>query len=300
MPDLPSLRHTPRLPFLHCRHLILVVTVALAACSSFTGAPPLPTNLAAEVSGLAALHSTPQIGDCIKKAADQQTNCRDTIVQSRMIVIDSQYTQFRQNFYAEARWGGFAAIIASLALTTTAAFPGVAASTSKVLSGIATGVTGTRAAFEKDILVDRTATALETAMDAARNSVAVRIRVGLKADAKDYPLAVALSDLESYYNAGTLLGALANITEVVGVESARANNELRLAAGYERYTGFNTSAAAECIDKAANLPNPAGRDNRRKIEASLGTADWPPIIRNPQTDPQKIAAVAKAVGCPVQ
>lgn len=217
-----------------------------------------------------------------------------------MIVIDTQYTQFRQGFYGEARWGAFAATLANLALTTVASLPTVAAATGKALSAMATGVTGARVAFEKDVLVDRTATALETAMDAARNGVALRIRLGLKGVAKDYPLAVALSDLEAYYNAGTLLGALAGITEVVGVQSAKAINDLKLAAGYEVYTGFNASAASDCIDKAAKLPNPAGRDNRRKIEATLGTADWPPIIRDPRTDPQRIAAVAKAVGCPVQ
>ena len=139
-----------------------------------------------------------RIRECIQKKIEEQTICRDTIVQSWMIVIDTQYTQFGLNFCGEARWGGFAATIASLALTTTAAFPGVAASTGKILSGIATAVTGTRVAFEKDVLVERTATALETAMDMARNTVALRIRLGLRAEARDYPLAVALSDLEAY------------------------------------------------------------------------------------------------------
>jgi hypothetical protein len=291
MPHLSLLRHAAWLSF---------AVLLLAGCSSFNGAPSPPTDLAAEVSGLAALHSASTISDCIKQPIELQTSCRDSIVQSRMIVIDSQYTQFRQHFYGEARWGGFAATITSMALTTTAAFPGVAASTSKILSGIATGVTGTREAFEKDVLIDRTATALETAMDVARNSVALRIRVGLKAPARDYPLAVALSDLEAYYNAGTLLGALASITEVVGVEAAKTNNDLKLAAGYKVYTGFNATAAAACIRNAAGLPNPAGRDNRRKIEATLGTADWVPVVNDPRTDPQKIAAVAQAVGCPVQ
>jgi hypothetical protein len=296
MSDVSLSRHMAWLTTLSGRGSYLFAVVALAACSSFNGAPPAPPDLTTKVSDLAAS----LIRDCIQKKIEEQTTCRDTIVQSQMIVIDTQYTQFRQNFYGEARWGGFAATIASLALTTTAAFPGVAASTGKILSGIATAVTGTRVAFEKDILVERTATALETAMDTARNTVALRIRLGLKTEARDYPLSVALSDLEAYYNAGTLLGALAGITEVVGVEATRINNELKLAAGFKVYTGVNVTAAADCIRKAAALPNPAGRDNRLKIEAALGTADYVPVVNDPQTDPTKIAAAAQAVGCPIQ
>lgn len=83
------------------------------------------------------------------------------------------------------------------------------------------------------------------------------------------------------------------------MQAAKTNADLKLAAGYQVYRGFNSTAAAACIRQAAALPNPAGRDNRRKIEATLGTADWVPLVNNPESDPQKIAAVAQALGCTV-
>lgn len=182
--------HAVRLRVLH-RYLLCFLTVlAVSACSSFQGAPPLPADINAEIGGLASLHNASAIAACINLPVERQTPCRDTIVQSRMIVIDTQYTQFRQGFYGEARWGAFGATLANLAPTTTASLPTVAALTGKALSAAATGVTGARVAFEKDVLVDRTATALETSMDTARNMVALRIRSGLKGDARDYPLAV--------------------------------------------------------------------------------------------------------------
>ena len=175
----------------------LILFTVLAGCSTFSGAPPPPADVKSQVDSLAVEHNAEAIIKCIETPSAQQTNCRDQIVQARLITIDVQYTQFRQRFYAEARWGGFAATVASLGLTTTASLSGIAPATGRTLSAIATGVTGTRAAFEKDILIERTANAIEFAMDASRNIVAARIRSGMKLPVQDYPLAVALSDLES-------------------------------------------------------------------------------------------------------
>lgn len=284
-------RFVPRI-----RSAMVVATIlALAACSSFTGAPPYPANLTKEIEGLADEHSASKIVACIQKSASQQTDCRNRIIQSRMIVIDAQYTQFRQEFYGEARWGGFATTLAGLGLTTTAGLTGVAASTAKTLSAVATGLTGAKVAFQKDVLADRTATAIETAMDATRNKVALRIRAGLREDATKYPLAVALSDLEAYYNAGTMLGALVGITEIVGEQAEKTNREL--AAGYVTVRGYNTTAAAACVRAKAFLPGQAGAANRRAIETAVGTTAWVPIINNPDSDPSRIAKAAAAVGC---
>jgi hypothetical protein len=282
-----------------CFRLLLSVLlcIALTACGTFNGAPPPPSDVQAQVTQLSPAHSAQAIIQCIALPIAQQTDCRDSIAQARLIAIDLQYTQFRQNFYGATRWGGFAATVASLGLTTTAGLSGIAAATGRTLSSVATAVTGTRAAFEKDILVEKTANAIETAMDASRNTVAARIRKGLQAPATDYPLAVALSDLESYYNAGTLLGALAGITEAVGEQSARANNELLT------ISGFNTTGSATCLQRLANMPGDAGRANRKLIADKARTAggqfelltDW---MTDPNTSPAQMSSVARAMGCP--
>lgn len=207
------------------RAMALVLTIELAACSSFRGAPPPPIDAPTEVSGLASLHNANAIKICLDEAVDQQ-NCRDKIVQARMVTIDAQYREFRQWFYGEAHWGGFGATVVSLALTGTASLSGIPQSTARALSAIATGVTGTRAAYDKEVLADRAANAIETSMDAARAAVAVRIRSGLTQPPNKYPIAAALSDLEDYYSAGTLLGAFTNISTLTGVQAADANQQL--------------------------------------------------------------------------
>jgi hypothetical protein len=208
------------------RLLTLGFASALAGCSTFRGAPPQPINAATVASGLAPLHDAEAIKNCLTQAVSNQRNCRDEVVQARMVATDAQYRAFRQQFYGEARWGGFAATIISLGLTSTASLSAVSEATARTLSAIATGVTGTRAAYDKEILADRAATAVETSMDAARAVVAVRIRSGLAQPADKYPLAEALSDLEDYYSAGTLLGAFTNISKLTGVQAVGANQQL--------------------------------------------------------------------------
>jgi hypothetical protein len=227
--------------------VVLPLLVLLATgCSTIRGAPEPSTDLDAEVSGLAALHNAANINTCLSQDVSAQQSCRDTIVQARMIAIDARYTQFRHAFYGEARWGSFAATVASLGLTSAASLSPL--STAHILGAAATGVTGTQAAYDKEVLVDRTANAIETSMDGARGLIAVRIRQGLQRSASNYPLAAALSDLEDYYSAGTLLGALANITQNAGVQAQTANQELR------SVSGFASTSAALYLRNYINPP----------------------------------------------
>ena len=82
------------------------------------------------------------------------------------------------------------------------------------------------------MLAEKTVIAIATAMHANRLKIEVRIRKGLKRPASDYPLGLALSDLEEYYYAGTVLGALVGITEVVGSEGKAAERDLTVVSGY--------------------------------------------------------------------
>lgn len=269
------------------RAVMLVLAGALAACSTFRGAPPPPIDAATEVSGLASLHDASAIKTCLDKAANQQQDCRDKIVQARMVATDVQYREFRQWFYGEARWGDFGATVVSLALTGTAALSGIQQSTARALSAIATGVTGTRAAYDKEILADRAATAIETSMDAGRAVVAVRIRSGLTQPPDKYPLAEALSDLEDYYSAGTLIGAFTNIGTLTGVQATDANQQLTtLARGGTLTTAPSRQRISQWLRPNGTL-DPARRtqlENWLKadvIDAGAADLPWAQILVDP-------------------
>jgi len=126
-------------------------------------------------------------------------------------------------------------------------------------------VTGTRAAYEKEILAEKTLTAIHTAMRANRMKIAVRILSGLQKDVDAYPLPVALSDLDAYYNAGTILGALIGITETVGAEVQRAEENLTIISGVARH-----SAAVWLQTFVAGASTPEERTRRReRIKAEM-------------------------------
>jgi hypothetical protein len=276
--------------------LALLVTTALLVmgCSAIRGRPALSTDLDAEIAGVSELHDASTIVSCLRLAVPSQQNCRDSIVQARLIAMDARYTQFRQAFYGEARWGSFAATVASLGLTSAASLTPVG--TAHILGAAATGVTGTKAAYDRQVLTDRTANAIENSMDAGRGLVAVRIRQGLQRSPEDYPLAAALSDLEDYYNAGTLLGALANIGQTAGAQAQAVNQELKT------ISGFVQSSAADFLRNYINPPGATDAVRRQRMddvdnaEKRLGVKYQLPSILATGGDPAQAAAVARALG----
>jgi len=116
---------------------------------------------------------------------------------------------------------GFYSTIANLALTSSATVF-AATETKTILSAVATGLTGTREAYDKEILIEKTITILQQQMRTRRKEVKVLILERLARDAGTYPLELALTDLESYYRAGTLTGALIDVSEATGVRLADA------------------------------------------------------------------------------
>jgi hypothetical protein len=277
----------------------LFLSLALAGCgSTFRGAPPLPApDVTAGNAQLASLHNAEAIVACVAGALDQQTACRDKIIQARLISIDAEYTTFRQAFYRDARWGGFAATIASMGLSGAAAVGGVPMTAARVMSAVSSGITGGREAFDKEILIQQTANAVERAMDSARTSVLTRIQTSMGKPATQYSLAIALSDLEAYYTAGTVLGGLIGVTEAVETQAKEVDNAKRLV-----LSGYNSSKAAIFLQKLVEAPGAEGTNNRRRIAAArkelnfveiVGVGLWPYL---PDSTQAEIIAVARKLG----
>ena len=63
-------------------------------------------------------------------------------------------------------------------------------------------------------------------MVAQRQTVLVRIRQGETQDAAAYPLTRGLADLEDYYAAGTVPGAIANLATNAGAQAKQAQEKL--------------------------------------------------------------------------
>lgn len=243
---------------------------ALAGCASFDGFPARPTDANQDILSIESSINAAAGAACLQRG-DNAEPCRNELVGSRMYAIDVRFSEFEQDLFRQTREAGFAATVVTLGLNAAGALTGT--TTTQILSGIAGGITGSRAAFEKEVLAEKTLLAIHTAMRANRTKVAVRLRQGLRQSLKDYPVGVALSDLESYYQAGTILGALVGITEVVGADAQAA--EKRLAT----LTTFSTDSAADylsrfLVDETVPLQSRQERELFvRRAYRALGVAD---------------------------
>ena len=74
-------------------------------------------------------------------------------------------------------------------------------------------------AYSDEVLFQKTVQVLATQMRARRDLVAADIVTRMRTlDIDAYPLAMALADLDAYYAAGTIAGALIEIQKTVGAE----------------------------------------------------------------------------------
>ena len=87
-------------------------------------------------------------------------------------------------------------------------------------------VTGTKTSFDKNAFFDSTVVALVSQMNASRKDVLARIYSGLELNHKQYSLMKALIDIEDYFQAGTIFGAVNAISELSGAQKVKADKKI--------------------------------------------------------------------------
>ena len=243
--------------------LCLSAALLLGGCAAFDGYPKRVTDPEADMAALKDQLSAKAIDECLT-APDLA--CRNRIIGARMYATDIRFSQFEEDLFRDTRRGGFNATLATLGLTTAAAASTGGAA--QVLSGLSALIIGGREAFQKEVLSERTVIAIHTAMRARRAQVALRLRGALVAPIASYPLEAALADLDAYYNAGTVLGALVNITETVGAGAEKAEAALRDKLSFKLDAEADKLRLAVCgSDKDCKTPNVA--------ELQRAKACWP-------------------------
>ena len=252
--------------FRTCKLLISVVFIMLlSGCAAFSGFPKRATDPSQDLAVLEPRIGAEAITACL---TNPTFSCRNELITARMHATDIRFSEFEEGLFRQTRELGFGATLATLGLTSGAAFAGGTAS--QVLSGVAAFIIGAREAFQKEVLAERTIVAIHTSMRANRAQVALRLRTGLNQSIAQYPLALGLSDLNDYYNAGTVLGALIGITETVGVQARKAEEEL------QQEIQFSLDPFAQKFEQAIcggvpNCPNP----DVKKFDAIR--ACWPTV-----------------------
>jgi hypothetical protein len=191
---------------------ITAIAVTLSGCS-ISGAPDL-----AEYRSFASSYFTTGYGaaaiDDYRGSADDFTRAarRNSIVLSAIGSIDLKYQDYVSSLTRESQTVPFATTLLSLSLSGAGTLVGSAAAKT-TLAAVDTGVKGAKAAYDKDILSEKTIQFLQKQMRANRNTVRTRILQNLTRDTRSYPLELALIDVNDYAAAGTIGAGLIGIDE---------------------------------------------------------------------------------------
>jgi hypothetical protein len=207
----------------------VVLLCALTSCSGCSNLLLGPDRVYTVDEQVALLRQTPALPPPTFTGGTAPTPDQvNEYVTQRMFEIDLEYNAYFARLTRDsqiASVAGDGTILTLTALSTVA--PASAAATKTALSAAATGVTGFQAAVDKDVLLSHTIQILQSQMETSRTHVRNRITSNLKAALNKtikYTIWQALSDLEDYYRAGTLPGALEALAAATGNNAQRAKD----------------------------------------------------------------------------
>lgn len=212
----------------------------LAGCiSSIKGAPDRLISVEQELSVARAVSGHDAYIAYATSFGAQKRELRNQIILARLYAIDVSYTAFEADLTSERQKVDFFSTVTGIGLTSTAA--AVASIEAKTaLATAATALLGVRESYDKDILFEKTTSLLQQQMRSARKIIKSQIIERLGADTATYPLELALPDVENYYRAGTITGALLGLTEDGGVKLRNATvleqETITARFGVSRYT----------------------------------------------------------------
>lgn len=205
--------------------LLYFVATAASGCSpSVRSGPERLYKVDDELAALKSIYGADKIRAYNDASTADKLTFRNSLVLGRLYAIDLAYGKYENQLTKERQQIPFIATVTSIALSGTGAL--IADTTTKsILAAVDTGLKGSVEAYEKDILVQKTIDVLQIAMRANRTRVRTEILKRLSLGIVQYPLELALSDIDRYYRAGTLTGGFLSVTESSAEElgDAKAN-----------------------------------------------------------------------------
>jgi hypothetical protein len=210
---------------IYVRLLIGFLVCAVSGCVSYdkSGA-----EIVAHWNARFGVNTTGQTGTAPWDTTPDGANQKREFVYEGIAVKDYEYRKYVDLIRRGVSWSGFGTQTATIGLNAAGAL--TTAGTTKILSGIAGAVTGSSAAFSKNVLFDQSITTFVGRMDALRAAKLKEIQEHLVAPAiRSYTLAQAYRDVEEYGNLGTLDAALSDVSKKSGVEEAKAEGTVKSA-----------------------------------------------------------------------
>ena len=141
----------------------------------------------------------------------ERKRARNKVIDTGMILMDAAYGEFIDALSAGMKGLNTASDVASITADAIATLIGPA-STKAIFAAASAGIEASQSVVNRNYVYERTLPVLMTQMEAQRQSVAADLIKGSGMVTDAYPLAAALRDLERYYIAGTVDGALAGVS----------------------------------------------------------------------------------------
>jgi outer membrane murein-binding lipoprotein Lpp len=206
--------------------VIALAVMLLSGCASIEGYPnrlEYAAQYVAEVGPYAAPDAVLRYNATTDLTS--ATLLRNNIVTARIFSIDANFHQFVRDLTTQQNLSSVGIDWAAIGLASAGAVVG-SSQTKAILAAISAGLLGAKASVDKDVFYNKTIPALITLMEGQRKIVLAQIYVGLRKGAADYTLYQALADLDSYYNAGTINGALVGLTVTAGASSQAGSDQI--------------------------------------------------------------------------
>ena len=197
----------------------LGLLVLLPSCASVDGYPKrleYSDQFVDEVGWYASPSAVLQYNATVDVSA--QTALRNQIVTARIYAINANYYKFVRDLTGQQNTGNVATDWAAIGLATAGTLA-ASAQTKAALAALTGGIIGAKSAIDRDVFYNKTIQTIITQMEGQRKIVLSNIYAGLKKSSTDYTLFQALADLDNYYSAGTLNGALVGLTASAGSTS---------------------------------------------------------------------------------
>lgn len=236
--------------------LSICFIIFLSGCATFQGGmPDLPFNAEEELCIVKANLKTAASVNAYYSSPSIES--RNKFIASRLVITNIEYLKYIKNVSAEESQIHSATdiLVLSLDVAATAFTP---AATKTILSALSSITGGTRLAIDKNAYADKAMSALVSAMNAQRKEVLKRVVAGSAMSLNGYTFEQALSDINDYYLAGTINGALSSIQRDASVKEAAADSAITILMGKRdsNFVDANTQARIDkmlgAIDKLAD------------------------------------------------
>jgi len=201
-----------------------------------------------------------------------QRQYRDIVVYRQLEAIDLRYYEFEASLTSTYNTLDVAADLAVLVLSGFGATTGGAAT-----KAASAGIVGAKTVVQTDIFYQETLPALVVQMRASRQAALVTIKSGLATDVSKYSIDQAMSDVKTYYIAGTLPSAISQVTAQAAASLYAANKKLDLVRDATFRQGFQQTSSL--LDRVIQLTPDQALVDASTARLTISRAQLPNLPR---------------------